>query len=154
MSTNKGFLSNLGKLLWAKIEELAAEPTQGEKARQQPSAPPRSGELTEEGDGGVHKRYCDEIDSRNAFVEQFLKRELEPYVEGLTRDDFESLEDDVSRLELELRHGGEAQHGGQSADIQLTLLKEKMVALGHRNQARRGGAGSDWLENSGFWHKR
>jgi hypothetical protein len=82
----------------------------------------------------------------------------------LTQNELESLSDDFSRLELELRHGGEARYGGQSADMQLKLLKKKMANLAQRNPAKQGeggsdgdGAdedGSDWLENSGFWHKR
>jgi hypothetical protein len=51
MSTNEGLLSNLAKLLWAKIEELAAEPSQAEKARQQPSGRPQIAERTEEHEG-------------------------------------------------------------------------------------------------------
>jgi len=105
------------------------------------------------GKAAAHEQYCNEIDERNSITAQFLKRELEPWMEGLTRDDLESLRDDVSRLEMEARHGGEEQYGGQPADVQLTLLKEKMAALRRRNQARRGEDGSDWLENSGFWHK-
>jgi hypothetical protein len=121
-------------------------------------------DLFASGKAAIHEQYCKELDERNAMVVQFLKRELGPYMVGLTQDDVESLSDDFSRLELELRHGGEARHGGQSGDVQLKLLKRKMADLAQLNPAKRGEAGSDeggsgengsdWLENSGFWHKR
>jgi hypothetical protein len=60
MSTNKGLLPNLGKLLWAKIEELA-EPTQAEKARQQPSGRAQIDERTKEDEG---RSYCEDAFDR------------------------------------------------------------------------------------------
>jgi hypothetical protein len=111
------------------------------------------------GRAAIHEQYCKELDERNALIVQLLKSQLGPYMVGLTQDDIESLSDDFSRLELEFRHGGEERYGGQSGDVQLELLKRKMADLAQRNLVKRGEGGSDedgsdWLENSGFWHKR
>ncbi len=92
------------------------------------------------------EEYGKEIDrKRNAIVRAYLTSELKPYTEGLTQDDLESLRDDLSRLELEVRYGGEEQYGGYycSSDAQLKSLKKKMAALRQRNQTRGDEDGSD-----------
>ncbi|HXM21383.1 MAG TPA: hypothetical protein VN948_08980 [Terriglobales bacterium] len=112
---------------------------------------------TEESNEQARQQFCQEMDDRNAMIQQIIISTLGPQWRLLPAED-------ISRLELEMRHGGEERHGGESAEIQMAKLKAKLIDILKRRgpsctgprQTERDSEreeGSDWLENSGFWHK-
>lgn len=200
-----GRKSILGGIL-DKIENWLREPPAKYRVVAEPPTPLTTDERNEE----TRKHLCQEIDDRNAMVRRLMIDILGPEWHRLP-------EDDLNRLELEMRHGGEEQYGGQTAEVQIARLKAKLAdilkqrgpsfadefehpllkafaraiederhtispveyqrcqqvahnlangkyrnveeaqaALERAHQPERGSEGeegSDWLENSGFWHK-
>lgn len=113
---------------------------------------------TEERNEQARQQFCQELDDRNTMIEQIIISSLGPHWRLLPPQD-------IDRLELEMRHGGEERYGGESAEVQMSKLKAKLADILKQRgpssagvrQPERGSAGeegSDWLENSGFWHKR
>lgn len=104
--------------IFDKIENWLREPPAKYRVVAEPPTPLTTDGHKEE----TRNQLCEEIDDRNAMVRRLMIDILGPEWHRLP-------EDDLNRLELEMRHGGESQYGGQTAEVQIARLKAKLADI-------------------------